>query len=67
MRAVLSLLVMGVLTGLMLLLIAGHGPWAGRVLWDISPNHGINSGDIPVFGLWTIGMVGLLLLGRSDD
>ena len=32
---------------LCVLLIAGHGPWAGQTLWEISLSHGLNTGDLP--------------------
>ncbi len=38
----------GVLTVLMVLLIAGHGPWAGHEIMEVTENHGLNDGDIPV-------------------
>ena len=43
-------LLAGVLTLLTLLLLAGHGPWAGPVIWAVSPYHGLNVGDLPVIG-----------------
>lgn len=64
MRRVLALLVAAVLTTLMVLLIAGHGPWAGEVIWEVSSTHGLNSGDLPVLGLWLLGMGAAALLGR---
>ncbi len=67
--AVRSLLVLGVmtaLTSLMLLLIAGHGPWAGEPIWQVSDNHGINTGDIPVLVIWALGMLAAGLLRRDD-
>ena len=46
-----------VLTGLMVLLIAGHGPWAGHEIVQISPGHGVNDGDVPVFAAWLLGLL----------
>ena len=45
-----------VLTLLTLLLLAGHGPWAGSVIWALSSYHGLNMGDLPVLGAYVIGL-----------
>ncbi len=37
---------------LCVLLIAGHGPWSGQLLWEISLGHGLNTGDLPVLAVW---------------
>jgi hypothetical protein len=66
MRRELAVVVAAALTGLMLLLIAGHGPWAGDPIWDFGGSHGLNQGDLPVIGLWLVGMAGVVLLGRAD-
>ena len=66
MRRELALVVAAAMTGLMVLLIAGHGPWSGTVIWVISPTHGLNSGDLPVLGLWAVGMVATAMLARRD-
>jgi hypothetical protein len=42
---------------LALLLIAGHGPWAGETIWTLDDSHGLNTGDVPVLALWGFGMV----------
>jgi hypothetical protein len=63
-RRFLVALVAIILTGLALALVAGHGPWAGRELIDISASHGINEGDLPVLGAWVVGMVACVLLWR---
>jgi hypothetical protein len=55
-----------VLTVLTLLLLAGHGPWAGRQLFAFNVYHGINSGDVPVLLLWLVGMGGCAYLLRKD-
>ncbi|WP_193609672.1 hypothetical protein [Nocardioides lijunqiniae] len=55
------------LSGLTALLIAGHGPWAGRTLIAFSPRHGLNSGDVPILLTWAVGMAGCsYLLLRRD-
>jgi hypothetical protein len=53
------------LSALALLLIAGHGPWAGPTLIDVSQGHGLNVGDVPVLGAWVAGLVALRELDRS--
>ena len=55
-------LVAGVITALTLMLLAGHGPWAGRTVWQVTPRHGLNTGDVPVLAFWGIGMLGCLML-----
>jgi len=54
-----------VLTVLTLLLLAGHGPWAGRQLIAFNVYHGINTGDVPVILLWLTGMSGCVYLLRK--
>lgn len=54
-----------VLSILTLLLIAGHGPWAGRTLFEVNNRHGLNTGDIPVLVLWLGGMLGCGYLLRN--
>jgi hypothetical protein len=62
--AVLLALVLSLLT---LLLLAGHGPWAGRTLIELGGRHGLNTGDIPVLLLWAVGMAGCVyLMSRRD-
>ena len=46
----------GVLTVLTLLLLAGHGPWAGPVVWEWSESHGLNVGDLPVLATYGVGL-----------
>lgn len=50
------MLLAGVLTVLTLLLLAGHGPWAGPVVWGWSASHGLNFGDLPVLAAYGIGL-----------
>ncbi len=47
-------LAMLALTGFALALLAGHGPWSGPELLSLSPNHGLNLGDLPVIVVWVI-------------
>lgn len=61
--AVLLALVLSLLT---LLLLAGHGPWAGRTLIELGGRHGLNTGDVPVLTLWAVGMLGCGYLVRKN-
>ncbi|MDO9497322.1 MAG: hypothetical protein Q7J48_16580 [Nocardioides sp.] len=61
--AVLLALVLSLLT---LLLLAGHGPWAGRTLVELGGRHGLNTGDVPVLFLWGVGMGGCGYLFRRN-
>lgn len=63
-RWLLVTVVAGVITALTLLLLAGHGPWSGRIVWQATPNHGLNTGDVPVLAFWGVGMLACLLLLR---
>lgn len=47
------------------LLIAGHGPWAGPLLLKVSENHGLNVGDVPVLVLWVAGLAACVSLWRA--
>ena len=50
---------------LCVLLIAGHGPWAGETLWEISLSHGLNTGDLPVLAMWGASLWMCWLLWRD--
>ena len=50
---------------LCVLLIAGHGPWAGGLLWEVSIGHGLNTGDLPVLTLWGVSLWMCWLLWRD--
>lgn len=63
-RWLLVAVVAGVVTALTLLLLAGHGPWSGRIVWQATPDHGLNTGDVPVLVFWGVGMLACLLLLR---
>ena len=61
-------LLLGILSILTLLLLAGHGPWAGHTIWRLDEERGLNSGDVPVLGLWACGSLlclGLLRRGQA--
>ena len=51
-RRLIAIAVYLVVSILALLLVAGHGPWTGRVLFTVSDSHGMHSGDVPVVLLW---------------
>ncbi|NPC97264.1 hypothetical protein [Nocardioides sp. zg-DK7169] len=63
-RMTLALVAALCLTALAVLLIAGHGPWSGRTLFPVAPGHGINVGDLPVFGFWGLGVAACAVLAR---
>ena len=46
---------LAVLTALTLLLLIGHGPWAGGDLVAITDSYLLNTGDIPVILAWALG------------
>lgn len=50
-----------------LLLIAGHGPWAGRALITVDDVHGLNAGDVPVLLLWAGSMYCSWVLWRRGE
>jgi hypothetical protein len=56
-RSLAAAVVAAALTLLTLLLIAGHGPWAGPTVLQVSQGHGLNLGDVPVLGAWLVGLV----------
>ncbi|MBB6628471.1 hypothetical protein H5V45_14195 [Nocardioides sp. KIGAM211] len=62
MRAFLVVCLFGIISALTLLLLAGHGPWAGHTIWRMDAAHGMNVGDIPVLGMWGIGSLFCLVL-----
>ncbi|WP_127479630.1 hypothetical protein [Nocardioides pantholopis] len=64
-RILLALVAAAVMTMLMVLLVAGHGPWAGEVVWRLSPGRGVNAGDLPVFASWVVGMLACAGLARG--
>ena len=66
-RFLMVVLLLGVLSALTLLLLAGHGPWSGDTIWRLDENHGLNSGDVPVLGMWAIGAALSLGLLRRDQ
>ncbi len=52
------------LTAMTLLLLAGHGPWSGHVLVELTNRHGLNYGDLPILALWVIGLICCVALWR---
>ncbi|KQQ42936.1 hypothetical protein [Nocardioides sp. Leaf307] len=53
------------LTVCALLLVAGHGWWAGATFWSLDADHGLNTGDVPVIASWGVGSVACWLLWSS--
>lgn len=62
-RPVLALVAALVLTVATVLLVAGHGPWAGPRLIPLSADHGLNLGDVPVLLAWVLCLSGCARLG----
>lgn len=48
-----------------LMLLAGHGPWAGRPLLGFSSNHGLNTGDVIPLAAWLVSAVCCVRLWRQ--
>ena len=51
-RVVLALLTA---TGFAVALVAGHHPWDGPEVLEISETHGLHLGDLPVLVAWVVG------------
>ena len=64
MRAALTALAVAALSAMTTLLLAGHGPWSGHLLWQITADHGLNTGDVPVLLCWLLGTAAVLALAR---
>jgi hypothetical protein len=43
------------LTGLAASLVAGHHPWDGPELFELTGGHGVNLGDLPGAAAWITG------------
>jgi hypothetical protein len=56
-----------ILTGLMLMSVAGHTPWDGTVLLSITTSHGLHEGDVPVLVAWLLGLLGCGWLWRNQS
>lgn len=54
-----TVIVSGVLSLLAVLLLVGHGPWAGPRLVRLTGSHGLNVGDVPVLAAWGVGIAAL--------
>ncbi|GAB3248761.1 hypothetical protein GCM10027448_12420 [Nocardioides dilutus] len=61
------LLVFVAVTVLTLMLLAGHGPWAGQVILEFDSGHGLNSGDLLPLVLWAGSALACLVLWRTRD
>jgi hypothetical protein len=55
-----------VLTGLAVALVLGHGPWSGDKLVEVTYNHGVNTGDVPIAAAWLVATGCLLALWRRQ-
>ncbi len=52
----LLLVVMAVLSLLTFVLLKGDGPGSGDVLLTVTRDNGVNQNDVPIIGLWLVGM-----------
>lgn len=67
MRIVLVVLQVLVITALAALLVQGDGPGSHETVLTITRDHGVNAGDLPVAGLWLLGVGASLLSLRRRD
>lgn len=49
----------------LLLLLVDDESWAGPVIWTISPTHGLHLADLPILGLWLVGIAAGVALCRD--
>ena len=57
---------MAILTVFTAIILVARRPGMGRILFELTDSHGIHAGDVPVVGLWIVGLVcGVLLLRDS--
>ena len=49
-----------------LMLLAGHGPWAGRPILPVSHEHGLNTGDVVPLAAWVASAVSCAVLWRRS-
>ena len=59
-------MLLAVLTGLAVTLLVGRRPGVGRILFSISEEHGVHAQDLPVIGVWVLGVVCAVLLWRDS-
>lgn len=64
-RQVLVLLLLAILTAFTAIILVARRPGMGRVLLELTDTQGVHAGDIPVVGLWLVGMVSGMLLLRD--
>jgi len=62
-------LVVGVIvqSAFLALLLAGHEPWAGPILFSVTARHGVHVADIPLVALWLVGLVAAATSWRSSS
>jgi hypothetical protein len=61
------MVILATTTGLTLLALAGHNPWTGRRVLEITENHGLHAGDVLPLGAWAVVAVCCVLLWRRTD
>ena len=62
-----TLVVAVVVSGFAFLLLTGRYLNRGQVLFRVSPEHGLHSGDLLVIAGWVVAMLALLTLARRGD
>jgi hypothetical protein len=48
------------------MLLAGHGPWAGRPVLHLFGEHGLNTGDLVPLTAWAVSAVSCAVLWRRS-
>lgn len=59
-------MLLAILTGFTATLLGGRRPGVGPVLFGVTSNHGVHVGDVPVIGLWLLGLAFGALLWRDS-
>jgi hypothetical protein len=62
---VLSLAIVGILTGFALLLLSGHYANDGPVILEVTAEHGLHRGDLVVLTGWAAGVLSALALAAG--
>jgi hypothetical protein len=60
-------IVFSAMTMVTVMLLAGHGPWAGRPVLKLSERHGLNIGDVIPIAAWVASAVCCAVLWRRAD
>ena len=60
-------IVFSAMTLVTLMLLAGHGPWAGRPMLKLFGGHGLNVGDVVPLAAWAVSAACCAALWRRAD